>query len=385
MFVWSFVTLGLASAALASPFKRSGGLSVKLSAAAVSVESIDDLKLVAEVTNTGSEDVKVLKYGTVLDDKLPTRIFTVTKDGSTVPFTGIKIQLSLADADDTAYTVIPAGQTVTVSHAVAPLFDFASVGAGKFTFEPVTTFQVAGAAERVANIDDLTKVDATVSAVDVEVTADVAKREIQARNKRAVDICTTSSRNYTEAKSLASISSSYVSSRGASDSLYRAYFGATATSRVTSILNAVANENSGSRTLSCTDSFGACSSGVIAYTVISTTNVIPSHFSVISPLTILCRSTSAASSSTRWLLPSLCSGTSVASRNIRGGTTLHEMTHAVAGTDDIGYGCSFDQSLSDSQSIANADNFNVSPYVNPPGNRVYQLISSKVLHHSSLR
>lgn len=91
MFVWSFVTLGLAGAALASPFKPSGGLSVKLSAAAVSVESIDDLKLVAEVTNTGSEDVKVLKYGTVLDDKLPTRVFTVTKDGSTVPFTGIKV------------------------------------------------------------------------------------------------------------------------------------------------------------------------------------------------------------------------------------------------------------------------------------------------------
>lgn len=39
------------------------------------------------------------------------------------------------------------------------------------------------------------------------------------------------------------------------------------------------------------------------------------------------------------------------------------MTHAVAGTDDIGYGCSFDQSLSDSQSIANADNFNVSPQI----------------------
>ncbi|KAF4575387.1 hypothetical protein EYR40_004868 [Pleurotus pulmonarius] len=347
MFVWSFVTLGLAGAALASPFKRSGGLSVKLSAPAASVGSIDDLKLVAEVTNTGSEDVKVLKYGTVLDDKLPTRVFTVTKDGSAVPFTGIKIQLSLADADDTAYTVIPAGQTVTVSHAVGPLFDFASVGTGKFSFEPVTTFQVAGAAERVANIDDLTKIEATVSAVDVEVTDDVEKREIQARNKRAVDICTTSSRksfidaSYTEAKSLASISSSYVSSRGASDSLYRAYFGATATSRVTSILNAVANENSGSRTLSCTDSFGACSSGVIAYTVISTTNI---YFCSIFFNEVA--------------TPSLCSGTSVASRNIRGGTTLHEMTHAVAGTNDIGYGCSFDQGLSDSQSIANADNFN---------------------------
>lgn len=95
MFVWSFVALGVAGVALASPFKRSGSLSIKLSAPAASVGSIDDLKLVAEVTNTGSEDVKVLKYGTVLDDKLPTRVFTVTKDGSSVPFTGIKVSLRI--------------------------------------------------------------------------------------------------------------------------------------------------------------------------------------------------------------------------------------------------------------------------------------------------
>lgn len=30
----------------------------------------------------------------------------------------------------------------------------------------------------------------------------------------------------------------------------------------------------------------------------------------------------------------LCSGTTVASRNIRGGTTLHELTHATSNTDD---------------------------------------------------
>ncbi|KAJ8519700.1 hypothetical protein ONZ45_g3414 [Pleurotus djamor] len=334
MFAWSLITLGLAGAAIASPFKRSGGLSVKLSSPSNTVDSIDALKLVAEVTNTGAEDVKVFKYGTVLDDKLPTRAFTVTKDGSAVSFTGIKIQVSLADADDSAYTVIPAGKTVTVSHPVAPLYDFASVGAGTFSFEPVTTFQVAGAAERVASIDDLTSVEASVSAVNVEVTSDVSKRDLPELNKRAVDICTTSSRksfidaSYTEAKSLASIASS-------------AYFGATATSRVTSILNAVANENSGSRTLSCTDSLGACSSGVIAYTATATTNI---YF-----CSIFFNEVSTSS---------LCSGTSVASRNVRGGTTLHEMTHAVGGTVDVGYGCSFDQGLSDANSIRNADNFN---------------------------
>ncbi len=64
------------------------------------------------------------------------------------------------------------------------------------------------------------------------------------------------------------------------------------------------------------------------------------------------------------------------------------MTHAVAGTDDIGYGCSFDQGLSDSQSIANADNFNVSLNLRlePRSHQPLTLhVIFKVLHHSSLR
>jgi hypothetical protein len=55
----------------------------------------------------------------------------------------------------------------------------------------------------------------------------------------------------------------------------------------------------------------------------------------------------------------LCSGTTVASRNIRGGTTLHELTHALSGTTDVGYGCSYDQGLSASNAVRNADNYNV--------------------------
>lgn len=58
----------------------------------------------------------------------------------------------------------------------------------------------------------------------------------------------------------------------------------------------------------------------------------------------------------------LCSGTTVASRSIRGGTTLHELTHAVADTDDVTYGCSADQALSDANSVRNADNYNVRAY-----------------------
>ncbi|KAJ6530985.1 hypothetical protein DFH09DRAFT_933958, partial [Mycena vulgaris] len=85
--------------------------------------------------------------------------------------------------------------------------------------------------------------------------------------------------------------------------------------------------------LSCVDSFGVCDGNVIAYTVISTNNIY------------CCSIFFNEGAST-----SLCSGTSVASCNIRGGTTLHELTHAVGNTDDIVYGCASDQALSDANS-----------------------------------
>ncbi|RDB23883.1 Penicillolysin [Hypsizygus marmoreus] len=340
----SFVALIFATCALAGPHKRFDGLTVEVSGPSASVSSIDDLKFTASVKNTGSESVKILKYGTILDDKLPTKSFVVMKDGAAVPFTGIKLSVSLTDIDDTAFTTIPAGESVTVTHEVASLYDFASAGVGKFSFEPITTFQIQGTEK--ATTPNFAKLQATSNKVDVQITGDLAKRELPQLNKRAVDICTTSSRksfidaSYTEGKALASGAVSYINSNGAS-SLYRAYFGAISTSRVTSILNAVASENSGSRTLSCTDSFGACSSGVIAYTVISTTNI---YF-----CSIFFNEVPSSG---------LCSGTSVASRNVRGGTTLHELTHAVGGTDDIQYGCAADQALSDANSVINADNYN---------------------------
>lgn len=53
----------------------------------------------------------------------------------------------------------------------------------------------------------------------------------------------------------------------------------------------------------------------------------------------------------------LCTGTTVASRNIRGGTILHETTHAIFSTGDAGYGCSYSQGLNASQQLNNAGEF----------------------------
>ncbi|KAI0763229.1 Metalloprotease [Irpex lacteus] len=343
MFSLALLTLALTSAlSLATPAKRAPALEISLTAP-TSVHSIDDIKVTAAVTNTGSEAIKVLKYGTVLDGDMPTRSFAVSKDGVLADFTGIKISVDLEQIGEEAFVTIPAGETVTVSHDVAPLYDFESLGAGTYTFEPVTTFQTVDAEAK----PNAFKVSA--ASFKVEVKHDVAKRELKVLDKRARNACTSSSYSsfissaYSEGKSLASIASSYVASNGA-NSLFKSYFGSTSTSTVRSVLNNVANENSSSRTLNCSDPYGACTSGVIAYTVTSTTNVY------------FCSIFYNEVTTSR-----LCSGTSVASRNIRGGTVLHELTHATSGTVDVGYGCSYDQNLgssSPSQAARNADNYN---------------------------
>ena len=75
-----------------------------------------DIKVTAAVTNTGSEALKILKYGTILDGDLPTRSFTISKDGVEADFTGIKLQVDFTQADESAFVVIPAGETVIVDH-----------------------------------------------------------------------------------------------------------------------------------------------------------------------------------------------------------------------------------------------------------------------------
>ena len=89
----SLVTLGLAAiCACSKPTVRTVGLEVSLSTPTDKVASVSDLRVVATVKNSGDEDLKILKLGTVLDNEHPTRSFIVSKGGKDVPFTGIMVR-----------------------------------------------------------------------------------------------------------------------------------------------------------------------------------------------------------------------------------------------------------------------------------------------------
>jgi len=149
---------------------------------------------------------------------------------------------------------------------VASIYDFESVGTGDFTFTPLTDFQVQASADLVSASSDA----AVAKAVTVTVTSDVAKRHASpSLSKRATVSCSSSSQasfissrlvnlfvwilflltakySYSEAKTLASGASSYITGTGGS--LFTSYYGTNSKTTVAGKFNAVASESSGSRT-----------------------------------------------------------------------------------------------------------------------------------------
>lgn len=229
------------------------------------------------------------------------------------------------------------------------MYDFSATGPGTFTFDPVPTFQVSGLNDVVETISDTVRLNITnTGSVSITVTDDVSKRSLNLE-KRAEVVCSNSTQasfisvSYTEGKYLAALSSSYITTRGANDSVYKAYYGTNPISSVISKFDAVANENSTSRLLSCTDP-NTCATGIIAYTDLSTTNIYYCDiFYNYLPSDSLCNN-----------------GSTVNDRKVRGSIALHELTHAVADTTDVTYGCPSNQALTDSYKVINADSYNVS-------------------------
>jgi len=101
MLSFSLVVLCLATiVAYASPTIRAvDGLEVSLSTPSDRVVSVSDLRVVATVKNVGHRDLKVLKFGTVLDNRRPTRSFIVSKDGQVATFTGVKVRKAYSSPD----------------------------------------------------------------------------------------------------------------------------------------------------------------------------------------------------------------------------------------------------------------------------------------------
>ncbi|KAJ7162052.1 Metalloprotease [Mycena filopes] len=326
----------------------SGDLHVSLKAISSSVNSVDDIVLTAVVTNPTSADIRVIAKNNVLDSSA-TSSFGVSKDDKSVLFTGVRSTLNLAE--DSLYLTIPAGASIAVNHTgLGPLYDFETSGTGTFSFAPVAVFQTG---------PDHAPLEVKTAAVAVEITHDVAKRELVPLERRlSTPSCADSGRQQVLVQSLASARSlaggaatdirSHPSGREFTD-----YFGGNSDDAVWFNMDRIAGDlsSSGTRTIHCTgDPANLCAagSGTIAYTL-----VVTSGGAIVGSDIYTCDYFFTSVQTTG----GICGSGYDVTQSSRGGVLLHELSHATAGTNDIAYGCTACRGLSVANKFNNADNY----------------------------
>ena len=111
----ALIALAAATAVSAAP-----GLSLKVTGPNA-VDGVQNLKVVATLTNPGDETLRILNDPRTVLDTLPTSTFTITNnDGASPGFIGVQVKYSLTQAatstDPSAVTVIAPGASVSFTH-----------------------------------------------------------------------------------------------------------------------------------------------------------------------------------------------------------------------------------------------------------------------------
>lgn len=328
----------LASAVSATLDKRDSPLDVSL-------EITGNTAVKATIKNTGSEDLKLFKTGTFLDDSHVEKV-EVFQAGDKIAFDGIRLRVSTANLDESAFQVLKAGETIeaafdiAIAHDVSAGGDFDIVTEGAFAYAELDSTAIAGAVPFTSN-----KVSA---AVDGAQAGKIRRDYIEMAKRTVVQSDCTGTRRSATTTALANCASLARTAAAAAvnnAAKLNEYFKSTSSSTastVQTVFNRVASQcgstTAGDSRYYCTDILGACSNGVLAYTSPSTSQMVncPLFFSGLTALSRTCHAQDQAT------------------------TILHEMTHLrqVRGTSDYGgYGYSFVRSLSASQNLNHADTY----------------------------
>lgn len=332
-----------ALASLASAF--SDALSKRDSPLAVTLEVTDNTHVKALIVNNGSEDLKLFKTGTFLDDSHVEKV-EVFKAGEKVAFDGIRLRVSTANLDESAFQILAAGESIeaffdiAVAHDLGAGGEFNVVTEGAFAYADLDSTVIAGAVPFTSNT--------VATAVDGEKAARV-RRDYQDLAKRTVvqSDCTGTRRSATTTaiSNCASLARTAASAAVNNAAKMNEYFKSTSSSTVSTVqrvFNNIASQcgstTSGNSRYYCSDILGACSNGVLAYTYPATSQMVncPLFFSGLTALSRVCHDQDQAT------------------------TILHEMTHLtqVKGTSDYGgYGYNFVRSLTAAQNLNHADTY----------------------------
>lgn len=265
------------------------------------------------------------------------------------PFTGIYQRLAYTDLPEEVFRTIEAGETIEVEIELAEIYELAESGAydvsaaGTFLYAPLNSTELTGdvlsySSEHITVDVVYEKAKTVGKAVDRLQKRTIVQSDCTGTRRTAINNAISSCR------SLASNAATAASSGSATK--FNEFFKSTSSSvrnTVAARFRAVANDcgstTSGVTRTYCTDVYGACSGGVLAYTLPAYNYFAycTSFFNQLPPRSQQCYAQDQAT------------------------TVLHESTHAPAvyspGTVDNAYGYSASTRLSSSQAVANADSY----------------------------
>ncbi|KAJ3570867.1 hypothetical protein NPX13_g5584 [Xylaria arbuscula] len=287
----------------------------------VKIEMVGNTGVKATVTNTGSEDLKIFKTGSILD-KTPTEKVKITQGKSNVTFNGVRLRVMKKGLQEASFQVIPAGKTIEHTFDAAELHDLSVGGAVSMVSKGALQYAKAGSTEIIGSVPYSSNL---LSATVDGIAASKVFKAYHAKAKRQAvqDDCSSSQASATSdaINTCAELAAEAASVAGSDDEK---------TCRVL--------QDRGFFDPLHSNVYGACEPGVIAYTLPSEEYMVncPIFFSDLSPASSTCHDQD------QW------------------STVLHETTHltSVAGTDDYGgYGYDFVQSLSAEENLSHADTY----------------------------
>ncbi|THH21152.1 hypothetical protein EW146_g365 [Bondarzewia mesenterica] len=318
------------------------GLSLSVSTPDTVVD-VDNLKVTTILKNTGDESIKVFaQESESVISTYQTNSFAISSESGAVPsFTGVKVKYVaekvVAANKESSFAVLAPGETIEVEHDLAGVYNFTSVGVGKYGFDANNRFFYVDAENQLQAIEAETT--ATASKVTGKLAAvgkRPARRSVERRaigyngcsSSRESSISTAASNAVTYVNN----ATSYLSGISSGTARYTTWFGSYTSSRKSTVQTHYAEI--GSDPLSTTYDCTCTDSDAYAY-------VYPDEHGYI----YLCGAF--------WDAPA--TGT-----DSKAGTIVHEQSHFTdnGSTQDYVYGQSGCKSLASSnpsEAIENAD------------------------------
>jgi deuterolysin len=247
--------------------------------------------------------------------------------------------------DEDVFKTIMAGETIEVEIEMAELYELSETGTYSVTTAGSFMYAEEGSTELTGELLPYTAEAITVD-VDSEKAAKIETAVARLSKRTIVQADCTGTRGTairSAISSCRSIASNAASAAAAGGARFQTFFKTASTATVAARFRAVANDcgstTSGVTRTYCTDVYGACSSGVLAYTLPSANlfAYCPTFFNQLPALSGTCYGQDKAT------------------------TVLHESTHAPGvyspGTVDNAYGYSAAIRLTASQALVNADSY----------------------------